>query len=57
MSCKHKNVIRIVNNKKEHYCTAKQKEIVEYDCQNCMLYNPKINTNKDLINLFFGGLK
>ena len=27
MSCKHRQVIRIVNNQKEYFCTAKEKEI------------------------------
>ena len=33
MSCKHKQVIRIVNNtEREYYCTAKQKEMCEEYC-------------------------
>lgn len=29
MSCKHKQIIRMIGTKKEYYCTAKQKEIKE----------------------------
>ena len=58
MSCKHKQVIRIVNNKQEYYCTAKQKEITEHDCKGCMLYNEKLDDDlQGLVNLFFGGFK
>ena len=54
MSCKHKQVISIIleNNKKEYYCTAKQKEIKEFDCKGCMLYNPDL---PDVIKNIFGG--
>ena len=30
MACKHRQVIRITNNKQEYYCTAKQREIKRY---------------------------
>ena len=53
MSCKHKQVIRISNNSiSEYYCAAKQKEIADYDCKGCMLYNPNA---EDIINKLFGG--
>ena len=58
MSCKHKQVISIVleTNKKEYYCTAKQKEITDYDCRGCMLHREKLDENlQDLVDLFFGG--
>ena len=53
MVCKHKQVISIVleNNKKEYYCTAKQKEITESDCSGCMLYNPDL---PDIVKNIFG---
>lgn len=56
MVCKHKQVISIVleTNKKEYYCTAKQKEITDYDCRGCMLYNPDMP--KEVKNIF-GGFK
>ena len=56
MSCKHKQVIRIVvgTNKKEYYCTAKQKEIGDYECDNCLLKLEE-NPYKDFINSLFGG--
>lgn len=54
MSCKHKQVVSIIleTNKKEYYCTAKQKEITDYDCRGCMLYNPDL---PDVIKNIFGG--
>ena len=58
MACKHKQVISIVleNNKREYYCTAKQKEITDYDCRGCMLYREKLDENlKGLVDLFFEG--
>lgn len=55
MICKHKQIIRIINNTiAEYYCTAKQKEIKDYDCKGCMLYNP--NT-EEIINKLLGGFK
>lgn len=56
MSCKHKQVVSIVleNNKREYYCTAKQKEIKESDCRGCMLYNPDL---PDVVKNIFGGFK
>lgn len=58
MACKHRQVIRITNNKQEYYCTAKQKEIKDYDCRGCMLYREKLDENlQGLINLFFGGFR
>ena len=58
MACKHKQVISIVleTNKKEYYCTAKQKKIKEWECENCLLKLEE-NPYQDLINLFFGGFK
>lgn len=58
MSCKHKQVVSIVleNNKKEYYCTAKQKEIKEWECENCLLKLEE-KPYQDLIDLFFGGFK
>lgn len=56
MNCKHKNLIRITsNNKRDYYCTAKQKEITETDCKGCMLYNPEEIT--DIARKMFGGFK
>lgn len=52
MNCKHNKVIRIVNNKQQYYCTAKQKEITNYDCKGCMLYNPDL---PDEVKNIFGG--
>ena len=58
MSCKHRQVIRITNNKNEYYCTAKQKEITDYDCRGCMLYRENLDENlQGLVDLFFGGFK
>ena len=60
MACKHKQVVSIVleNNKKEYYCTAKQKEITDYDCRGCMLYREKLDDNlQGLVDLFFGGFE
>lgn len=56
MACKHKQVINIVleNNKREYYCTAKQKEIKESDCSGCMLYNPDL---PDVVKNIFGGFR
>ena len=56
MDCKHKQVISIVlkNNEKEYYCTAKQKEIKESDCKDCMLYNPDL---PDVVKNIFGGFR
>lgn len=55
MSCKHKQVIRISNNSiSEYYCTAKQKEIKEWECKNCPLKLEE-NPYQDLIDLIFGG--
>lgn len=43
MNCKHKNIIRIYKDgKRDFYCTAKQKEIAERECKNCMLQLPDI---------------
>lgn len=56
MACKHRQTIRIVNNKQEYYCTAKQKEIKEWECENYLLKLEE-NPYQDLINLFFGGFK
>ena len=58
MSCKHKQVIRIVvgTNKKEYYCTGKQKEIGDYECDNCLLKLEE-NPYQDFINMLFGGFK
>lgn len=50
MNCKHKQLIRIVDNKQEFYCTAKQKEIS--NCNNCMLYNPDLP--QEIKNIFGG---
>lgn len=58
MACKHKQVVSIVleNNKKEYYCTAKQKEIKDHDCRGCMLYRENLDDNlQGLVDLFFGG--
>ena len=54
MTCKHRQVIRITNNKQEYYCTAKQKETTDYDCRGCMLYNPDL---PDVVKNIFGGFK
>lgn len=54
MNCKHAQVIRMIDTKKEFYCTAKQKEIKESDCRGCMLYNPDL---PDVIKNIFGGIK
>lgn len=55
MSCKHKQVIRISNSStSEYYCTAKQKEIKEWECKNCPLKLEE-NPYQDLIDLIFGG--
>lgn len=56
MNCKHKNLIRIIsNNKRDYYCTAKQKEITETDCKGCMLHNPEEIV--DITRKMFGGFK
>lgn len=55
MSCKHKQVIRLTNNTNtEYYCTAKQKEIKEWECRGCTL-KLKENPYQDFIDLLFGG--
>lgn len=56
MACKHRQVIRITNNKQECFCTAKEKEIKEWECESCLLKLEE-NPYQDLINLFFGGFK
>ena len=56
MACKHRQVIRITNNKQEYYCTAKQREIKEWECNNCLLKLEE-NPYEDLIDLFLGGFK
>ena len=56
MNCKHAKVIRITNNKQEYYCTAKQREIKEWECENCLLKLEE-NPYEDLIDLFLGGFK
>ena len=43
MNCKHKSIIRFYENgDKDFYCTAKQKEIIDKDCRNCMLRLPDL---------------
>lgn len=55
MNCKHKKIIRLTNNTiPEYFCTAKQKEITDYDCRGCMLYNPDL---PEEIKNIFGGFK
>ena len=54
MACKHRQVIRITNNKQEYYCTAKQKETTDYDCRGCMLYNSDL---PDVVKNIFGGFR
>lgn len=56
MACKHKQVIRITNNKREYYCIAKQKEIKERECEGCLLKLEE-NPYQDFINMLFGGFK
>lgn len=56
MSCKHRQVIRIVNNQKEYFCTAKEKEIKEWECENCLLKLEE-NPYQGFIDLLFGGFK
>lgn len=57
MACKHKKVIRIVDKiKEEYYCTAKQREIKEWECENCLLKLEE-NPYEDFINMLFGGFK
>ena len=56
MSCKHRQVIRIVNNQKEYFCTAKEKEIKEWECENCLL-KLEGNPYQGFIDLLFGGFK
>ena len=56
MSCKHKQIIRMIGTKKEYYCTAKQKEIKERECENCLLKLEE-NPYQDFINMLFGGFK
>ena len=53
MGCKHKETIRVVNNKQEFYCKAFDKEISEYDCRNCLMKVEDNNLN-DLFNQIFG---
>ena len=43
MKCKHRQLIRITNNKKEYYCLGKGKEIKDFECNSCMLYLPDFN--------------
>ena len=55
MNCKHKKIIRIIdNNRAEFYCSAKGKEIKDSDCRGCMLYNPDL---PEQIKNIFGGFK
>ena len=56
MACKHKQVIRIVNNQKEYFYTAKEKEIKEWECENCLLKLEE-NPYQGFIDLLFGGFK
>ena len=58
MSCKHKQLVSVVleTNKKEYYCTAKQKEIKERECENCLLKLEE-NPYQGFIDLLFGGFK
>lgn len=53
MTCKHKQVIRMIGTKQEYYCMAKEKEISDYDCRSCPLYID--GDMQNLIDLFFGG--
>lgn len=59
MNCKHKKIIRLTNNTiPEYFCTAKQKEITDYNCRGCMLYRENLDDNlQGLVDLFFGGFK
>ena len=55
MNCKHAQVIRITNNTNiEYFCTAKQKEVSERDCRDCMLYNQDL---PDVVKNIFGGFR
>lgn len=57
MNCKHKKIIRLTNNTiPEYFCTAKQKEIKEWECENCLLKLEE-NPYQDFINMLFGGFK
>ena len=56
MSCRHKQIIRMIGTKKEYYCTAKQKEIKEWECENCLLKLEE-NPYQDFINMLFGGFE
>ena len=56
MACKHKQIIRMIGTKKEYYCTVKQKEIKEWECENCLLKLEE-NPYQDFINMLFGGFK
>ena len=56
MSCNHKQIIRMIGTKKEYYCTAKQKEIKEWEYENCLLKLEE-NPYQDFINMLFGGFK
>lgn len=57
MNCKHKKIIRIIdNNRAEFYCSAKEKEIKEWECENCLLKLEE-NPYQDFINMLFGGFK
>lgn len=51
MSCKHKELIRIKDNKKEYYCKCFDKEIPEYKCKECIM---KIENQEDQLNELFG---
>ena len=53
MGCKHKETIRVVNNKQEFYCKVFDREISDYDCRNCLMKVEDNNLN-DLFNQIFG---
>lgn len=45
MGSKHKETIRVVNNKQEFYCKVFDKEILDYDCRNCLMNIEENNVN------------
>lgn len=53
MGCKHKEIIRVVNNKQEFYCKVFDREISDYDCRNCLMKVEDNNVN-DIFNQIFG---
>ena len=54
MSCKHLDFTKIAEDgTKTLYCKAKDKEISDFECNNCLL---KLDNTDDILKDLFGGI-